>query len=408
MVKLKHILQKKLFLFFILFSWNFVVFAQPIYIGLNADMTSGSRFAGIAIQRGIQIAITEINQNGGVLGRKLALITKNHRGIPARGKRNMLQFSKNKKVVAVIGGLHTPVIMAEKRALFDTNRIKIPYISPWAAGTPITSNPWIFRVSVRDEFAGPFLLRQAKKRKAQKIALLLETTAWGRSNETSIKVAIQKTKMHIVSIEWFPWKASPLKIAQKLEKIYQQSPDILILVSNAPEGATIIQAMAKRKKKIPILSHWGITGGSFPSRVKKDLHHINLSFLQTYSFFSPRFPKSQKKVLQIAKQLWPKKVQFAQDLFSPVGTAHAYDSVHLLANAIQKAGVLNRKKIRFALENIKNHQGLVKFYQQPFSKGIGIHHEALNSSDFFLAKFSFSLKSKKWIIKPVQLSGRVK
>jgi len=159
-VNLKYILQRSLFLFFILFLWNFIILAQPIYIGLNADMTSGSRFAGIAIQRGIQIAITEINQKGGILGRKLALITKNHRGVPARGKRNMLQFSKNKKVVAVIGGLHTPVIMAEKRTLFDTNRIKIPYISPWAAGTPITNSPWIFRVSVRDEFAGPFLLHK--------------------------------------------------------------------------------------------------------------------------------------------------------------------------------------------------------------------------------------------------------
>ncbi len=122
----------------------------PILVGLNADMSSGSAQAGEAIKRGILIAMEEINQAGGVFGRKFKLTVKNHRGIPARGKSNMKKFAADPKVIAVIGGLHTPVVLAEKKTLFDSGKLDIPYLIPWAAGTLVTHNEWIFRLSVRD------------------------------------------------------------------------------------------------------------------------------------------------------------------------------------------------------------------------------------------------------------------
>ena len=108
----------------------------PILVGLNADMSSGSAQAGEAIKRGILIAMEEINQAGGVFGRKFKLTVKNHRGIPVRGKSNMETFAADPKVIAVIGGLHTPVVLAEKKTLFDSGRLGIPYLIPWPSRVP--------------------------------------------------------------------------------------------------------------------------------------------------------------------------------------------------------------------------------------------------------------------------------
>ena len=76
---------------------------SPIFVGLNADMSSGSAQAGEAIKRGLLIAIKEINDNGGVLGRPLELKVFDHRGNPARGKRNMINFTGKKKEFQSMG-----------------------------------------------------------------------------------------------------------------------------------------------------------------------------------------------------------------------------------------------------------------------------------------------------------------
>lgn len=393
-----------IFFYFIVLSTG-LSFASndPVVIGLNADMSSGSAQSGIAIERGLLIAIEEINRNGGILGHKVKLLVADHRGNPSRGKWNMKKMVANPDIIAVFGGLHTPVMLAEKKALFDTGKAEIPYLAPWAAGSSIVENRWIFRLSVRDEYAGPFLINRAFKSNYRKIALLLENTPWGRGNEKSMKQSLKAKGLTPVSIEWFSWKVDPVRVARKLEIIHQKGADVILMVANAPEGATIIQAMAARKEeqRIPILSHWGITGGDFPKRAGMEaLRKINLSFLQTYSFISNKKRERNRAVVALAKQLFPDSVKEAEDLFSPAGTAHAYDLMHILARAIRLANSTNRSKIRNALEQLKEYRGLVKRYAPPFQKGTGRNHDALNISDFQLSRFFFDKEKLRWIIIP--------
>jgi len=54
---------------------------NEIIIGLNADLAAGSALAGISIKRGMEIAVDEINQRGGLLGKKLRIIVRNNSGI---------------------------------------------------------------------------------------------------------------------------------------------------------------------------------------------------------------------------------------------------------------------------------------------------------------------------------------
>ncbi len=376
---------------------------RTVRIGLNADMSSGSAQAGQAIQQGIQLALDEINGAGGVLGHRVELVAKDHRGIPARGKRNMQQFASDRKVVAVFGGLHTPVVLAEKKQLFDTGTLQIPYLIPWAAGTPVTNNPWIFRLSVRDEYAGGFLIQKALSQSYSKVALLLERTPWGRSNEKSMTMALQKEGLSPQDIQWFASGAEGSDISFKLSQIYQSGAEVVMLVANAPEGASIIEQMALRKKerRLPIISHWGITGGNFPQQVGKEIMDtIDLSFLQTFSFIAHHHDEKVQKILSSAKRLYPGEVNELEDIMSPVGVAHAYDLTHLLALAIQQSGRLERDSIRRMLETLPPYTGIVRTYDPAFSPGQGPQHDALNVSDFTLAEYR-QLPNGKWIIHPL-------
>ena len=170
-------------------------------IGLDADMTAVAASGGIAIERGALIAIEEINENGGVLGKKIELKVRDHRGNPARGIDNIIAFSKEPNLIAVLGGVHTPVALAELKVIHDK---KIIYLDPWAAGTSIVENGfdpnYVFRVSVRDEHAGSVLMAAAKNKGATQVGLLLERTGWGRSNEQSMTKAALDLGIEIIAM----------------------------------------------------------------------------------------------------------------------------------------------------------------------------------------------------------------
>lgn len=393
-------MKKVILVFGLLIGLSVNMFAgEVIKVGLNADLSSGSAEAGIAIKRGALLAIEEINKAGGVLGKPLQLVEKDHRGIPARGKSNIKKFLKDPDVVAVIGGLHTPVVLTEKKSLFDTNKAKIPYLIPWAAGTPVTNNKWIFRLSVRDAFAGPFLISKAARKGYKKVALLLEQTPWGRGNEKSMGKAIQSKKLKASGVWWFPWKVTEASMAKKLEEIYQSGAQVIMLVANAPEGATIVKQMSLREKnkRLPIISHWGITGGNFPDRLgEKALQAVNLSFLQTYSFLPVSKGAKNKQVVKLAIRMFS-DVDKAEDLSSPVGTAHTYDLMYILTKAIRASDSVDRESVRSALEYVKRYNGLIKSYKRPFKKGTGVSHDALDRGDFHLARYEKN--GSKWIIR---------
>jgi len=73
---------------------------------------------------------------------------------------------------------------------------------------------------------------------------------------------------------------------------------------------------------------------------------VDFTLVQTYSFIGARDPVAQR-VLGALKQQYG--VEDPAQIESPVGVAHAYDLVHLLARAIEHAGSTDRRKVRDAL-----------------------------------------------------------
>jgi TRAP-type C4-dicarboxylate transport system substrate-binding protein len=152
---------------------------NQILIGLDADLTSSSSQSGVAIKRGIELALDEINQAGGVLGKELVLKSLSHTGFSDKGIRNIKKFAKEKNLVAIVGGLHSPVALAEQEIIHQE---KIVYLDPWAAATAIVENGrspnYTFRLSVRDENAAPFLVSKVLENGYQKIAYFHDDTGW--------------------------------------------------------------------------------------------------------------------------------------------------------------------------------------------------------------------------------------
>ncbi|BCS96806.1 amino acid-binding protein [Desulfoluna limicola] len=356
----------------------------PILIGLDADLSSGSAESGLAIRRGIELALDEINAGGGVLGRPLGLVVRDHHGNPTRGIDNIIELSGMPDLVAVVGGLHTPVAMAELPAI---HKHRVIYLGPWAAGTPVVDNGYspnfVFRISVRDSLAGGYLIDQALARGFKHPALLLENTGWGRSNEKAMNTALSHHGMAPTTTQWLNWGAK--KVSDQLQAVEASGADVVMLVTNAPEGAVVIKTLADlpEERRMPVISHWGITGGSFFQDTRDVLPKTDLMFLQTFSFLATASEPRSATVAEAYITRYDDCDTLAH-IKSPVGTAHAYDLVHLLARAIRIAGSTDRSRVRDALEQIQHHPGLVRNYAPPFTP---TRHDALTRADFHLARF---------------------
>src|SRR4030081_1272676 len=216
---------------------------ETVKIGLSAALSGGSAASGEAIKRGLQIAIDEINAKGGVLGgRKLELVVRDDEGNPQKGVTIARELVEREKVVAVFGGLHTTVALAQVPVWHE---LRTPYMGAWAAGTNITRNGqapnYVFRVSANDDYVDRFLSRYAMETmKKSKPGLLLENTPWGRSNETGLTKWFGEKGIKAVGVERFNWGDPDM--SPQLLRLKNAGAHHIVLVANAPEGAQVLRS----------------------------------------------------------------------------------------------------------------------------------------------------------------------
>jgi branched-chain amino acid transport system substrate-binding protein len=130
--------------------------------------------------------------------------------------------------------------------------------------------------------------------------------------------------------------------------------------------------------QVPVVSHWGITGGHFLTPAGME-HAENVLTLQTFSFAGDLTPKGAA-VLRAYHQRFG--TRYVEDSRAPVGVAHGYDGVHLLARAIRLAGSTDGPRVRDALEHLPAYDGLVKRYAPAFTPE---RHDALLAEDYMMA-----------------------
>ena len=355
--------------------------ADPIKIGLVTALSGQSAKAGEAITRGLTIAIDEINAKGGVLGgRKFELVARDDEANPAKGQIAARELYFKEKVAVLFGGLDTPVSLA---IVPIANAEKIPFMGPWAAGTPITrngANPnFVFRVSAVDEIVDKAMLQYALKNHGTKSpGIIVINNPWGESNQKGLQAALNEKGMKAAGVEKF--EQNDVDVTPHLSRLKSAGADTLLLVGNVGPSAQVVKSLDRMGWKVPIVSHWGPAGGRFTELAGPNAKDV--VFVQTYSFFGNQTPAGDR-VLAALKKKYP-DVKGPGDVTPAVGVANAYDAMHLVALAIEKAGSTNGDAIRQGFYKIDSYDGLIKKYVKPFTPG---NHDAINENDYVWTRF---------------------
>ena len=343
---------------------------QPC-IGFSGPLTGPAAFGGEAIQMGAATAIEEINAKGGVLGKKLSLKVYNDEGAPPKGVDNVRRIALSDNCVAMLGGYHSGVALAMREPIKQTG---ILYVGTTAAGTTIIEhesgdNQSMFRVSAKDKWVAQTLVEVAAKRsKTGKIAIFHENTGWGNGAAPDIKKAMQAKGLTPVAVETFNWGDQDM--TPQLIRARDAGADAIVMFALDREGNQILRGMDKLNYKPQIAAAWGLAGnlGQLAGPMAN-----GVMVLQTYSWMGELDPRGADVYKKISAKY---KLKTPADLKMGSGTANAYDAVHIIAKAIEKAGSYDWVKVREAMYSVR-YDGLVAKYDPAFEKNQERHDAVL-------------------------------
>lgn len=357
----------------------------PVWIGFDDAYGVKTNTSAIVSEWGIKAAMEEINNNGGVLnGRPLKLMTTDNKGVSARGKDNFVQLAGTKDLVAVLSGKYSPISV---EMLPEAHRLNVPLISVWGSADPITDHDqkpsYSFRVSLKDDWGVEAMMKRlSSKYMVRQACAILPNTAWGRSAEKVIqeKSAQNTTKFSVV--RWYNWGDASLK--EHYKACLDSRTQGLLFVGNEKEGAILVKEIATQTPpmRLPVVAHWGAVGGTLHELVNEELSMIRIDFIQTFTFINNKRPRAVFLAEWILKN---NGLKSTLEIPSPVGAAHAYDTVHLLAKAIEIAQTTSPQKVRDALEKLPAFNGAVRHYAKPFTSQ---RHDALDKSQVLFVKLT--------------------
>src|SRR4029077_2284315 len=147
---------------------------SSIKVGEVDPLTGGVSQFGIGCHRGFLLAFEQINDEGGILGQKIELITEDDQSKPGQSATAVRKLITQDKVAAILGDATSSATL-EAAPIAQSD--KIPMITPSATNPRITEvGDFIFRACFLDEFQGRVIARFARKNlKAQNVAILTDT-----------------------------------------------------------------------------------------------------------------------------------------------------------------------------------------------------------------------------------------
>ena len=353
------------------FALSASAFAQDITIAVAGPMTGSESAFGRQMKNGAEQAVADINAAGGVLGKKLALVTRDDVSAPPKSIQNMSDLIDNEKVVAVFGPTNSGNAMAWKHI---ANQKKIPVLGNVGSGTDITkpmspgADNYMFRVSMVDREQVAALMAYVKKNTAgsKVVGLMAETTGYGQGGLKDMEEIAKLQDIKIAATERFG--VGDTDMTSQLSKMKAANVDTVVVWAQGTPIAQLVRSMEKINYFPLTLTSWAADNITFYDAAGKALAEKPI-FMRTVS--ETRTPAQQKLFDRIgAKLKAPGSFSFA---------LHGYDSMQLLAQAMKQANSTDGAAVRAALEDLKTPvQGVLKTYDKPFSK---TNHEALTAKD---------------------------
>jgi branched-chain amino acid transport system substrate-binding protein len=204
------------------------------------------------------------------------------------------------------------------------------------------------------------------KRKFRKVALLCDDTNYGQNGRQKMEDALATRKMTAVYVGKF--KIKDTDMTPQLQEARKAGAEAILAYGIGPELAQVENGMQKLGWKVPMIGSWTLSMSNFIDAAGPNGDGATMP--QTFIQKAAASAKAKQFIADYQKKFSVERIP------SAVSAAQGYDSMYLLAQAIEQAGGTDGPKIKAALEDFKKpYAGVIATFPKPFSK---TDHEAIH------------------------------
>lgn len=323
---------------------------DTIKVGLNYELSGNVATYGQSLTEGIELAIEEINENGGVLGKEIKITKVDNKSDSAEAANVATRLATRDNVVVMLG----PATSGNtKGATPPAMQNKIPIVSASATADDVTVDSngkvreYIFKTCFSDSFQGlkmgEFAYSDLGTKKA---AILMDNTSdYSKGLTKAFKDKFTGLGGTVVAEEAYQAKDTDYKSV--LTNIKGTDAEVLYVPGYYEEVGLIVKQARELGLDIPILGGDGYDSPKLAEIAGNDsLNHVYYT-----NHYSPMDDAPEVIKFQEAFKV---KYNEEADAFNALG----YDMAYLVADAIERAGETDPEKIKNALEETKDFKGV--------------------------------------------------
>jgi branched-chain amino acid transport system substrate-binding protein len=336
--------------------------AEPIKIAGIFALTGRAAFIGTAQRDAVLIAIDEANAQGGINGRKLAMVMEDTESNPTKAVMALKKVLEAEDVVAIIGPTLTGTAMAmrgfiekEKVPAFMHSGGDVILKAPLKKGDPTSTPKWTFKSPYRAADAIGKICEYMSKHSMRAVGFMYSNEGFGKDGLRNVKVVAPKYGVKIVAQEAF--EPRDVDMTAQLTRISGKKVDSIIYWTVGPPMGIVPKNAKQLGTKAPLFACHG-AGAPFFWKVAGNAGE-GVMMPSTKIVVAEQLPDSdiQKKKILAFRAAYRKK--FNKD----PGTMVAYgaDAAFIVVDAIKRVGP-NRARIRDAIENTRGYVGISGIY----------------------------------------------
>ena len=333
---------------------------KPVRVGFICPFTGGSQDFGNSARLGAELAVKEINEVGGFLGRPVELVARDDKANPDEGRKIAEELVTKDKVDFTIGYCNTGVAMKSLDVFQDHKHLLMVPVSTGSAVTakyPAAAS-YIFRMSARDTLQAAHLVDDVLKRGFTRVALFADKTGYGEGGFKDVENFLAAKNLKPVYSARFDLGVKTL--TQQMQEAKAAGADVIIGYTVGPEAAVIAQSRAEAKLNVPLYGPWPFSFKTVSDKSAGAAEGAIMvqTIIQDLS--------NERRSSFIARL---KRYSGNQPIGSLMAAAQSYDAVHMMLRAVfQTKGDMSGDALKSALENLQRpYSGVVTTHDRPFS-----------------------------------------